>query len=455
MHNKRSNLQNKLQSVRSRISFLPKSDVLIQCFNAHLSQMLQVLDGYQTEEYLRHAGASVVSFAEETLFCQSLLEMLKDEPDSDSLRIFISNLINEISLSDGKHFSQHIPEASWRARVIAFYLPQFHPIPENDRWWGKGFTEWTNTGKAKPFFRGHYQPHVPADLGYYDLRVPEVRQAQADLAKQYGIEAFCYWHYWFAGHRVLERPLNEVLQSGQPDFPFCMAWANETWTGIWHGAPDRILIEQTYPGLEDYQAHFEALLPAFRDRRYLKVNGKLLFLIYVPADIPDAWQFTQFWQELAHKAGLPAFHFVSVGVRNPEYFGCQSCVADSPFVEINAPAIEVEASSGVKQPIVHNYADLVSHLSNLCLAPNEYPLVIPNWDNTPRSGENGLVLHESSPELFRQMMSDAVSAVEKHPDYEQRIIFVKSWNEWAEGNHLEPDLRYGHAYLEALRDAIS
>ena len=160
-----------------------------------------------------------------------------------------------------------------RPLLVALYLPQFHSIPENDAWWGKGFTEWSNVAKARPLFPGHYQPHVPADLGFYDLRVPETRQAQADLAKQYGIGAFCYYHYWFAGRRLLERPFNEVLASGEPDFPFCLCWANSSWTGVWHGAPNRMLIEQTYPGVEDETRHFHSLLPAFHDKRYLRING--------------------------------------------------------------------------------------------------------------------------------------------------------------------------------------
>ena len=147
-----------------------------------------------------------------------------------------------------------------RARVIAFYLPQFHPIPENDEWWGPGFSEWRNVAKARPLFRGHYQPRIPGELGFYDLRVPETRWAQAELARTHGVEGFCYWHYWFAGRRILERPFNEVLRFKEPDFPFCLAWANQTWTGIWHGLRDKILIEQTYPGRQDYLAHFQALL---------------------------------------------------------------------------------------------------------------------------------------------------------------------------------------------------
>ena len=168
-----------------------------------------------------------------------------------------------------------------KARVIAFYLPQFHPIPENDEWWMKGFTEWTNVGKARSLFPGHYQPKVPADLGYYDLRVPETRQAQADMAREYGIEGFCYWHYWFGnGKRLLERPFNEVLASGKPDFPFCLAWANESWKGFFHGVKTKqALITQLYPGEDDYIAHFETVLPAFKDPRYITVDDKPVFMI--------------------------------------------------------------------------------------------------------------------------------------------------------------------------------
>src|SRR5208283_1156501 len=167
------------------------------------------------------------------------------------------------------------------ARLIALYLPQYHPIPENDEWWGKGFTEWTNVVKAKPSFRGHRQPHIPADLGFYDLRVPETRIAQAELALEYGIGGFCYWHYWFGeGKKLLEKPFEEVLKSGEPDFPFCLAWANESWTGVWHGSPDKVLREQTYPGSNDDEAHFYYLLTAFRDSRYLKVDDRPIFYVY-------------------------------------------------------------------------------------------------------------------------------------------------------------------------------
>ena len=198
-----------------------------------------------------------------------------------------------------------------KARVIAFYLPQFHPTPENDEWWGKGFTEWTNVTKAKPLFPGHYQPRLPADLGFYDLRVPETRAAQADLARHAGVEGFCYWHYWFAGRRILDLPFREVLESGKPDYPFCLAWANDSWTSHWYGADRRMLVEQTYPGPDDYERHFLALLPAFQDRRYIRVHDKPVFTIFRPMKIPDTQEFIAQWQSLAKQNGLKGIHFVA------------------------------------------------------------------------------------------------------------------------------------------------
>jgi hypothetical protein len=198
-------------------------------------------------------------------------------------------------------------------RLIALYLPQFHPIPENDRLWGPGFTEWTNVAAARALYREHEQPKLPGELGFYDLRLAETRSAQAALARSGGIEGFCYWHYWFAGHRIMERPFQEVLESGEPNFPFCLRWVNGDWSGIWCNAPDRVLVEQTYPGAADYRAHFEAILPALRDRRYLRVGEHPLFAVFRPMELPDPKEFCALWRELAERAGLPSLHLVGFG----------------------------------------------------------------------------------------------------------------------------------------------
>lgn len=351
---------------------------------------------------------------------------------------------------------------SHKISTIAFYLPQFHPIPENDIWWGKGFTEWTNTAKAQPLFSGHYQPHVPADLGFYDLRCPESRQAQATLAREYGITGFCYYHYWFGGKRLLERPFNEVLASGEPDLPFCLCWANQTWTGIWHGAPNKVLIEQTYPGEADYRAHFEALLPAFSDPRYIRVQGKPLFVVYRPSELPDARAFVRLWNEWARTAGLPGFYFVGVNHNDqwkPQQDDFDAAILQKlppkkPNVSWKYPLLKLGQLRRQYQLTVHKYADVYPTLTRK-EDPGyvEFPCAIPNWDNTPRSRLNGLIMLESEPELFRSHFDACLRNARKLPE-DQQIVFIKSWNEWAEGNHLEPDLRYGHAYLEVVKSAL-
>jgi len=354
------------------------------------------------------------------------------------------------------------------ARIIAFYLPQFHPVPENDEWWGPGFTEWRNVARARPLFRGHYQPRIPADLGFYDLRVPEVRQAQADLAQSHGVEAFCYWHYWFSGRRILERPFTEVLRSKEPDFSFCLGWANDTWTGVWHGLRDRILIEQTYPGVEDHVAHFHSLLPAFADSRHLTVDGKPLFYIYRPSAIPETRRFTDLWRELALKSGLKGLYLVgeAMGARgwDPRAAGYDASVDTSlfPIIEWSPWSLPVrrlrwEWKQRTSRPSIYSYADICETfvLDRAGQSPHvtsHLPL-LPAWDNSPRSGVNSLVLHGSTPELFRRQVRRALGIGADVPR-EYRLLFLKSWNEWAEGNYMEPDLRFGRGYLEALRDEL-
>jgi hypothetical protein len=351
-------------------------------------------------------------------------------------------------------------------RLIAFYLPQYHPIQENDEWWGKGFTEWTNVTKAKPLFKGHYQPHLPADLGFYDLRVPEIREAQAEMAKQCGIEGFCYYHYWFGnGKRLLERPFNEVIQSGKPTFPFCLCWANDSWTGIWHGAPNRTLIEQEYPGKEDYVAHFYTVLEAFHDPRYMTVNGKNIFMIYYPRAFADVLYFTEIWRKLAEKEGLRGIHFIAHATQDdPEKYGCDACIDNAPFVSMAwtySPFFDKVLSKIKKtflkrniKPTLRSYDAFVEYLRNKTLSATEYPLVVPNWDNTPRSGSNGWVLYNSTPVLFKQMLQNALNMVLNEPSADNRIVFIKAWNEWAEGNYLEPDRKFGHQYLQVIKECL-
>lgn len=345
-----------------------------------------------------------------------------------------------------------------KARVIAYYLPQFHPIPENDQWWGKGFTEWTNVKKAKPLFRGHMQPRVPADLGYYDLRDPNVREAQAELARQAGVEGFCYWHYWFGnGKRLLERPFNEVLETGRPSLPFCLGWANESWSGIWHGAPDKILIEQTYPGEQDFIDHFHFLLRAFKDSRYIRIDDKPLFLIYRPLNSEKIKNIISLWQKMAVENGLPGIHFVGHTDKPEEQ---KKLILEYGFDSVTPFRLSRSAKSAT--PLVHRwlnrfrwrllrsaYKDVIETLIHKDDASEDVmPCVMPGWDNSPRSGVRARIIEDSTPELFEKHVKHALSLVEGKKN---KIIFLKSWNEWAEGNYVEPDSLYGTEYLEALR----
>lgn len=360
-----------------------------------------------------------------------------------------------------------------KPRLIAFYLPQYHPIPENDEWWGKGFTEWTNVAKAKPLFKGHYQPHLPADLGFYDLRVPEVREQQAELAREAGIEGFCYWHYWFAGKQLLERPFNEVLASGKPDFPFCIGWANQSWTGIWHGSPDRILMEQTYPGFEDHQAHFQTLLPAFKDSRYIKVDGKPLFVIFRPQQLPQPKETIHLWNGFAKSAGLKGLFFVGVtdsenmalrfteaGFDGLTVLSWRGSAERNLLIRALSKLLGKQKMIGLYQMVLkkpyHMYDFLDGCKTAIIDHPtrfNYFPGITPNWDNTPRSGLNGSVVLNSNPAQFKLLVQKAIDRIKDYED-EHKLIFIKSWNEWAEGNYLEPDTKFGHGYLEAVKEAL-
>lgn len=355
-----------------------------------------------------------------------------------------------------------------KPRIIAYYLPQFHPIPENDEWWSKGFTEWTNVGKAKSLFKGHYQPRVPADLGYYDLRVPETRIAQANMAREYGIEGFCYWHYWFGnGKRLLERPFNEVLSSGQPDFPFCLAWANESWKGFAHGLKNRnMLIEQLYPGVDDYTKHFYEVLPAFKDKRYICVEGKPLFVIYKPLADPEVVSFIETWRKLAQINGLPGIYFVghnnnswdsiddilSVGVDSVNTVRLMSYTNNRQFLV----KVKDKLNSILRGvPKVYSYEFICKYVINKDedTKENVFPSIISGWDHSPRSGSEALVLTNFTPQVFEKHISQVFDLI-KDKQSEHQIVFLKSWNEWAEGNYMEPDIKYGHGFLEVLKKSL-
>ncbi len=378
-----------------------------------------------------------------------------------------------------------------KARVIAYYLPQYYPIRENDQMWGKGFTEWTNVAKAKPLFRGHYQPQIPADLGFYDLRLKEVRNEQVKLAKKAGIEGFCYWHYWFGnGKRILERPFEEVLQSGSPDFPFCLGWANHSWSNkTWKKTKafqkDIVFVKQEYLGNEDYIQHFYSVLPAFMDKRYITVENKPLFLIYAPGDFSDVSNFMKIWDALAKQNGLKGIHFVarltSVGTMNPKISKKELLNGISKrydhYIDKGFDAI---ASSTLKQAELlskgyyrkmfylflekynlklsnerYNYKHIIKNL----YTPEDrridvYPQLVPRWDKTPRQGKNAEVFCNSTPELFKKSVELALNMVIEKPK-EKRILFLFAWNEWGEGAYMEPDIKFGHGYINALREALN
>lgn len=366
-------------------------------------------------------------------------------------------------MSEPRSLPPHDPPLGVKARALAFYLPQFFPTPENDEWWGPGFTEWTNTARARRLFPGHQQPTLPADLGFYDLRVPETRQAQSDLAQAYGVEAFVYWHYWFgAGDRILERPFQEVLTSGEPSVKFALAWANQSWTGVWHAAPDKVLKLQTYPGVEDDQHHFDTVLPAFRDERYFRVDGRPLFYLFRPEEHPNPADFVDRWQQMARNAGLEGLYLVAEASdllgRGPRYNAADADGFDAS-VYMRLP-VDVTRQSTLRMratrkllrgPEIWPYSDSI--VDSYPRSARVQPCIYPNWDNTPRAGRRGLAVTEATPEKFRRNVVDAVDLLaDRRP--EERLLWIKSWNEWAEGNHLEPDLRDGHGWLEALRDGL-
>ena len=376
-----------------------------------------------------------------------------------------------------------------KARVIAYYLPQFHPVPENDKFWGKGFTEWTNVAKAKPLFRGHQQPNIPADLGFYDLRIPEVREEQAKLAKEAGIEGFCYWHYWFGnGKKVLDMPFNEVLRSEKPDYPFCLGWANHSWTTkTWEKGKsltkDTMIFEQLYLGEKDNTEHFYDVLPAFKDKRYITVEGKPLFVIFDPDSLVDFASFKDLWNKLAIENGLKGIYFVgrydalpNMGVKKYRdidhltsqrykdvlakgYDGINSVTLK--YAEFKAKGFLHKAIHSVARKIFggiildkYDYNDIMRNfITPEDYNDNIYPQLIPRRDRSPRSGRKAMIYYNSTPKGFEMAANNAINCVINR-DFDHRLIFLNAWNEWGEGAYMEPDIVYGHEYIDTLRKTL-
>jgi lipopolysaccharide biosynthesis protein len=344
------------------------------------------------------------------------------------------------------------------AKLIAFYLPQYHPIPENDAWWGKGFTEWSNVAKARPWFEGHIQPHLPADLGYYDLRLDEVRDEQARLASSYGIHGFCYYYYWFNGRRLLERPLDAMLKTGKPDFPFCICWANETWSRRWDGSEHEVLMEQVHTPDSD-KRFIEDVIPLLADRRYIRIDGAPLLLVYRISLLPDPVAATETWRRACFDAGIGKIHIAAVrsfGIEDPRIFGCDSAVEFPPH-GVSAAEItdKVDGLDPKFEGKIYDYRDLI--VSDEFRVKPPYPVfpgVMPSWDNTARRNSKGHVFHHASPHAYEVWLRNALTRAAKEPVLGEQVVFINAWNEWAEGTHLEPDKQWGHEYLQATRRAI-
>jgi hypothetical protein len=352
-------------------------------------------------------------------------------------------------------------------KIIAYYLPQFHQIKENDEWWGEGFTEWTSVRKARPLFKGHEQPKVPGILGYYNLLDSSTRDAQAALAEKGGIDAFCYWHYWFGGGKVLlETPFREVLRNKKPELAFCLGWANESWKAkTWNSRlakQERILIEQHYLGEDDNARHFFQLLDAFKDPRYLKIEDKPVFVIYRPLEIPNPSTFLLQWQELARKNGLKGIFFIAHTMNTKDVKRMLALGYDAVnmvrlgehkfnrILQIRN-AMKLLRYKYLNFPLVFDYRYMLKYFTQKEeLHTQVFPSIIPNWDHTPRSGRRGMVLINSNPVAFRQHVRNVMATLSAKPEA-FKVVFVKSWNEWGEGNYMEPDSVHGEDYLEVLR----
>jgi glycosyltransferase involved in cell wall biosynthesis/GT2 family glycosyltransferase len=351
------------------------------------------------------------------------------------------------------------PPADLPVRILAFYLPQYHPIPENDEWWGKGFTEWRNVIRGRPRFVGHYQPHLPGELGFYDLRVPEVQARQVELARLYGIAGFVFYFYWFDGRRLLERPLLNYLGDTKLDLPFCLCWANESWSRRWDGREQDVLVAQAHSA-EDDLAFIGYVAAYLRDSRYIRVGGRPLLLVYRPDLLPDPRATAERWRRWCREQGVGDLFIAytqSFEATDPEVYGFDAAVEFPPN---NTAPQDISEELELLDPefggVIYDWR-VYPERSRAYRDPG-YRLfrgVNPGWDNEARRPGRGATFYGSSPTGYREWLENAIGdTLARFPDAEERLVFVNAWNEWAEGAHLEPDQRYGYAYLEATRDAL-
>ena len=372
-------------------------------------------------------------------------------------------------------------------KIIAYYLPQFHNIPENDQWWGSGFTEWVSVRNSYPVFDGHDQPRIPLNNYYYDLLDDNVKKWQIDLAKAYGIYGFCYYHYWFNGKLLLEKPLEQVLRNPDLDFPFCVCWANEPWTKRWVGNRKETLIAQKYGGKEEWTEHFYYLLPFFRDERYIRINGKPFISLWQPENVPCLQEMIKLWKDLAVKEGLGGLYYAykvstpenASGVDNPLYDACiehqpqlaRTMLNDAGLIgklktirRIGMSAFErctgrrlggsvvdhIKRASGLNK---QDYSKIWNKiLMTKPVSDKSIPGAFTNWDNSPRYHEKAEIYLGGTPELFEQYLSRQIARAKEI--YRSEYMMLFAWNEWAEGAYLEPDESTGYGYLEAVREAL-
>lgn len=342
-------------------------------------------------------------------------------------------------------------------KLIAFYLTQFHPTPENDLWWGKGFTEWTNVTKATPQFEGHHQPHLPTDFGFYDLRVRETRHDQIKVAKEYGIDGFCYHYYWFSGQRILNKPLDDMLVDTESDMPFCLSWANENWTRRWDAAEHEVLIAQQY--LPDDDINFiKSIVPFFQDERYIRVNGKPFLIVYRPQHLPDARKTLGIWREHCRSIGLGDIHVCAAlthGNENYEKFGFDSGVEFPPHNLAPSNINEHISFHTSFKGNVFQYATIAQFYLNKTYDlenSNVFKTVFPSWDNTARTKERALVVLNGVPDNYEFWLSSTIDLAARSKNKDP-LVFINAWNEWAEGCHLEPDRSFGYGFLQATLNA--